>query len=693
MHLTPILSGPELVRIAMTLLHFLWQGAAVAGLTAAVVLMLRLRRGRATYAIYLLGFAAMAACPAITYSLLSHPSRSATERAGDPTQSAGATSDVELRHPSAAVTAVGATDIAFALPRSGASWQGWLRSALPWVPMIWGFGVVVLGARLLLGVVGLRRWRRSAIAMPESFIERVNAIGIRFGMGSFRRVFSSADLVQPMTLGLWRPMVVLPMSLLTQMPPDMLDAVIAHELAHIRRLDPWVNLLQRVVETLLFYHPAVWWLSGRIRIEREICCDEMAVGTIERMTYVSALEQVARLTLGLPSAHVNQLALGFAGRQRHVLNRIRHLLGMPDPRTTAHWPAGALALVVIAAAVGLWRSAALAQPRGGAEASRSSAISPASSAAEGSAGPTTRAPATEVGAAPPMLTLTEDQEAQRREQASRDERRAELSVQEAKLNLESKNVDVRRLQSSHDRGISSQEELDRAILAANLAQIQLERAQIELIDTHAKAESVRKQSFRLSLISSSKTNREGTLRYASDFSLRGRSATVRQVLTQIPTEQAGMTHVFRELDLKGDCRVTLMRQHRSLTQRLVDNVPFEDLISGKAPDVALQPGDEVELHFNVRLADHVQIVIHDKSDKASQKANVTLDRKDMTITQLLAQMKRTEPATAEQKLTWKRSDTSGDTKTLIENSSIKDVLQGKLKDEVVQSGDQIVIDM
>ena len=68
-------------------------------------------------------------------------------------------------------------------------------------------------------------------------------------------------------------MILLPTSWLTELPPDMLESIIAHELAHIRRGDLWVNLLQRVIEVLLFYHPAVWWLSQRIRVERELCCD------------------------------------------------------------------------------------------------------------------------------------------------------------------------------------------------------------------------------------------------------------------------------------------------------------------------------------------------------------------------------------------------------------------------------------
>ena len=81
----------------------------------------------------------------------------------------------------------------------------------------------------------------------------------------------------PTVIGWLRPVVLMPASALSGMGPQQLEAILAHELAHIRRHDYLVNLLQTVVETLLFYHPAVWWLSGRIRVERENCCDDLAV--------------------------------------------------------------------------------------------------------------------------------------------------------------------------------------------------------------------------------------------------------------------------------------------------------------------------------------------------------------------------------------------------------------------------------
>ena len=104
----------------------------------------------------------------------------------------------------------------------------------------------------------------------------------------------------------------------------MIEAIIAHELAHIRRWDLWVNLVQRIIETLLFYHPAVWWLSSRIRLEREMCCDEIAAKCFDRELYARSLESVAKIGQGslLMATSIR------GGKKMKLLNRIRYLLGL-----------------------------------------------------------------------------------------------------------------------------------------------------------------------------------------------------------------------------------------------------------------------------------------------------------------------------------------------------------------------------
>ncbi len=110
------------------------------------------------------------------------------------------------------------------------------------------------------------------------------------------RVFESSAVAVPVMVGWIKPVVLLPAAALSGLTPTQVEALIAHELAHVRRHDYIVNLLQSVVETLLFYHPAVWWVSARVRAEREHCCDDLAVGVCDRLVYVTALADLAAMT-------------------------------------------------------------------------------------------------------------------------------------------------------------------------------------------------------------------------------------------------------------------------------------------------------------------------------------------------------------------------------------------------------------
>jgi ketosteroid isomerase-like protein len=136
-----------------------------------------------------------------------------------------------------------------------------------------------------------------------------------------------------------------PASALAGLTPEQLEAVLAHELAHVRRHDYLVNLFQSLVETLLFYHPAVWWISKRIRVEREHCCDDLAVGLCgDPLTYVLALISLEELRVHAPAA------LALAATDGELLRRTRRLLRLPppdrEPRTLA-WLATCTALVAV----------------------------------------------------------------------------------------------------------------------------------------------------------------------------------------------------------------------------------------------------------------------------------------------------------------------------------------------------------
>ena len=355
MSIVEFLSQPLWQRLGLTLVHFLWQGLAVAVLVGVLVKVLRLNHGNARYTTYLLAFVTMIACPVVTFTAIDIPTSPDTELVS------GAKSTKVID--SSSYTALSAGDI---LPESeisspamptladsillGQRISDLLNVSMPWVLVIWMVGVVVLSGRLLMGFVGLYRWRHHLEPLPERLAQRIASLSEGLGMRGFPGVFISPTVLQAMAVGYLRPMVLLPAAMITQMQPEMLEAVIAHELAHIRRLDLWVNLAQRVTETLLFYHPAVWWLSNCLRSERELCCDELAVkATGERITYAVTLESVGRSRF---MAKQPILATCLGQDNKPTLSRVRHILGLtPTQRNCPFWLAGVIAVLFLAALV------------------------------------------------------------------------------------------------------------------------------------------------------------------------------------------------------------------------------------------------------------------------------------------------------------------------------------------------------
>ncbi len=357
MSIVEYLSQPLWQRLGLTLVHFLWQGLAVAVLVGVFVRVLRLKHGNARYGAYLLAFIAMIACPIVTFTAIDIPINPDTElvtgeesaEVVDISPSPYTTLPAVDVLPEVETPRPAIPTLADSIPL-GQRISGWLNVSMPWVLVIWMAGVAVLSVRLLMGFVGVYRWRHHLDPLPERLVPRIASLSEVLGMRRFSRVFISPTVLQAMAVGYLRPMVLLPAAMLTQMQPEMLEAVIAHELAHIRRFDLWFNLVQRVTETLLFYHPAVWWLSYCIRSERELCCDELAVkATGERITYASTLESVGRARF---MAKPPVLAAGLGQDNKPTLGRVRHILGLkPAQRNCPFWLAGVITVLFLAALV------------------------------------------------------------------------------------------------------------------------------------------------------------------------------------------------------------------------------------------------------------------------------------------------------------------------------------------------------
>ena len=256
--LTNWLSPSAMHSLGWTLLHFLWQGTAIAALAA--VLMTLCRRASARYALAVGALVLMLAAPVATFFVLTSSGKAAPATSSPVAYS-------ELATGSAAVKA--SSEFSRFSPS---------LDTLPWLVEAWLLGVAFFGLRSAGGFLLLERERRKqSTKVSDRVLAMCQTLQRQLELNRAVRYCECAWLQAPAVIGWFRPIVLLPVTALTGLSEEQLQLVIVHELAHIQRLDPFVNVFQISVETLLFYHPAVWWLNKRIRAEREHCCDDVAV--------------------------------------------------------------------------------------------------------------------------------------------------------------------------------------------------------------------------------------------------------------------------------------------------------------------------------------------------------------------------------------------------------------------------------
>jgi len=319
--------SPDVLRtLGLSLLHFLWQGAALAALAAALIAAARQASTR--YAIAVGALILMVAAPVVTYFVLhqDEPAFSASKQAAVPTV---------------------AYVVNLATHRVVASTQSRFLSGglLTIFVELWFIGVMLFSLRTAGGFFVIARLRRrESKPMNPGLLALCREMQRRLGISRAIRYCESRHLDAPAVVGWFRPVVLLPISALSGLTELQLRAVVAHELAHIRRLDAFFNLFQVAAETLLFYHPAVWWLSKRIRAERENCCDDVALSVC-----------------GNPAEYARALALmeqwraaptfAMAANRGPLASRVTRLLGLTEKGSSLRNAGVAFGVLCLAAAL------------------------------------------------------------------------------------------------------------------------------------------------------------------------------------------------------------------------------------------------------------------------------------------------------------------------------------------------------
>ncbi len=350
MSLENILSQEIVQKLGWTLLHFVWQATAVTSLLAIVLAALRKSTANLRYIIACLALGLMVLLPMVTMALVPAsrpqpitsiepppapvvvPVRPTTETM----PSAGVVEYEEPVRPERTETA------------PMISWRqraaAMLEPALPYIVIGWFLGVFGLSVWHLGGWAHLQRLRKRMVRKVDASLHAtLGQLADKLGVGRAVELLESALVQVPTVVGWLRPVILLPASALTGLTTEQLEALLAHELAHVRRCDYVVNMLQTIVETLGFYHPAVWWVSHKIRVERENCCDDLAVGICgDRLRYARALTSMEEIRSGRGELAVAASGGNLSGRIRRLVSKD----SADDSRTS--WIPSVITILLIA---------------------------------------------------------------------------------------------------------------------------------------------------------------------------------------------------------------------------------------------------------------------------------------------------------------------------------------------------------
>ncbi|MCF7954701.1 MAG: BspA family leucine-rich repeat surface protein [Phycisphaerae bacterium] len=348
-----ILIQATVQRLGWVLVHFVWQAAMVALALAILLKLLRKFSANLRYIVTCLALVTVVLLPAITMTLIgvdepySQP-EAAVALAPEPV--AFVSMPVEVESP--ASLGMPAIETELAIENIAASPAIPLRQRitdalepnLPYIVIAWLVGVSGLSVWYLGGWTQLRRLRRRMVKPVEEPLQRkLKELQAILGVNRAIEVVESALVHSPTVIGWLKPVILLPASVLTGFSAEQIEAILAHELAHIKRCDYLVNMLQTCVEILGFYHPAVWWISKKIRVERENCCDDIAVKVSgDKIAYAKTLALFEGIKPG-------QSDLAVAASGGSLFERICRLIQKDSSGVKADWKPSFIAILLIMA--------------------------------------------------------------------------------------------------------------------------------------------------------------------------------------------------------------------------------------------------------------------------------------------------------------------------------------------------------
>jgi len=330
------LSDSLTTAIGWTIVHSLWQGTAI-GLIA--FLILKIRKTAPAQLRYLIGVLSLGAILVASITTFVFEYKPIT---GIP----GSTVDPDT------IVRLGNIFRISSGVSNGSSYMHFIQqttlSLFPWMISIWLFGVILLSLRLAGGLILVERLRtRNVSLLPAALENRLMALAVRSGITRLLQVLQSGEVKVPTVIGVFRPVILIPAGMISLMPIEQLESIFVHEIAHIRRFDFLINILQSLLEALFFYHPVVWILSAGLRQEREKCCDDFAVSIGGNLSiYAKALMGLSEIQSGQPLPSV-----ALTGNKNRIILRVERLINSKKMKTNASEKIFAGILILVSAII------------------------------------------------------------------------------------------------------------------------------------------------------------------------------------------------------------------------------------------------------------------------------------------------------------------------------------------------------
>ncbi|WP_342086891.1 M56 family metallopeptidase [Dyadobacter sp. OTU695] len=327
-----LLPGPAVSAFGWTLIHSIWQGTLLMLVGVAAFYFLRKKSANTRY-LTGVGFLFAQVVASVGTFIYCYPK----------TISAVSNAKALARYTSLSASRTW-SEVSRDLPITFKI-QMWLTAHLHELVICWLIGSGILLMRFAGGWIFTERLRINAkIVMDKEWRARFGVIIAKMNISKAVEFRETAKVLTPMVIGTFSPVVLIPIGLLSGFSTAQVEAILAHELAHIRRNDYLINMLQSFVEVIFFFHPAIWWLSEKVRAEREHCCDDIALAVCgDKMSLAHALVKVAewQATPGL--------AMAFASKKPLLLHRVQRVLGLnPKPvRTFSSLPAMIFAIGLV----------------------------------------------------------------------------------------------------------------------------------------------------------------------------------------------------------------------------------------------------------------------------------------------------------------------------------------------------------